>query len=201
MRRKITIAAREGVAFALKKGQRLKVIDLEGGQVADLLAFRLDDTDEKLSTSVTIDNNGSLFPKKGNLLYSNCYNPLLRIIEDRVGSHDLLHPPCSPAMYQSQYNIKGEHPSCQANFTKVLRKYGITEKEINTPFNIFMHTEVNSDGRVVVKEPLSKAGDYIVLEAEADLVVAVTACSVEESACNSYHCTAIGLVISQGDEK
>lgn len=201
MRRKITVAAREGTAFRLKKGQRLKVIDLEGGQVADLLAFKLSDTNEKLSTSVTIDNNGSLFLKKGDFLYSNNYNPLMCIIEDSVGSHNLLHPPCSPAMYRSQYNIKGEHPSCQTNFAKALRKYGIAEKEITTPFNIFMHTEVNSDGRVVVKEPLSKAGDYITLEAEVDLVVAVTACSVEESACNSYQCTDIGLVISQGDDK
>lgn len=74
-------------------------------------------------------------------------------------------------------------------------KYGLEEKDIDTPFNIFMNTRVNVDGRVEVKAPLSQAGDYVLLQAETDLLVAVTACSVEESACNAYRCTAIGLKI------
>ncbi len=193
MKREVTIPAKKGAAFELKKGERLKVTDLEGGQVADLLAFRAGNPDEKLSTAVTIDNNGSLYLKEGDLLYSNCYNPLLKIAEDTVGAHDLLHPPCSPVMYRAQYNIECYHPSCYENFAVALRDYGIEEKQITTPFNIFMNTRISSDGSVEVKEPLSSAGDYIVLEAQEDLVVAVTACSVEESACNAYRCTAIGL--------
>lgn len=197
MKREITISPQKGTAFELYKGERVKVIDLEGGQVADLLAFRQGEPEEKLSTGVTIDNNGSLYLKKGDLIYSNRYNPLLLIVEDTVEGHDLLHPPCSPEMYRFQYNIRDNHPSCYMNFVEYLKEYGIDESLITTPFNIFMNTRVASDGSVEVKEPLSVAGDYIILEAQADLIVAVTACSVEESACNSYRCTAIGLEIYQ----
>jgi hypothetical protein len=189
----ITIPPQEGVALELKKGQFLKIIDLEGGQVADLLAYRASDFSEKLSTGATIDNNGSLYISQGDYLYSNKHNPLLQIVEDKVGAHDLLHPPCSPAMYRVQYNIKGDHPSCMANFIKVLGEYGLAENDIVTPFNIFMNTRVTTGGRVEVKAPLSEAGDYLILRAETDLLVAVTACSVEESACNAYRCTAIRL--------
>ncbi len=195
MTQTITIQPREGAAIELKGGQSLKVTDLEGGQVADLLAYRADDFIEKLSTGATIDYNGTLYVGKGDYLYSNRYNPLLLIVEDTVGAHDLLHPPCSTAMYRAQYKIQGDHPSCFANFIRLLRKYGLEEKDIGTPFNIFMNTRVNVDGRVEVKAPLSQAGDYVLLQAETDLLVAVTACSVEESACNAYRCTAIGLEI------
>jgi uncharacterized protein len=195
----ITIPPREGAALELKKGQLLKVIDLEGGQVADLLAYRASDFSEKLSTGATIDNNGSLYIGQGDYLYSNRHNSLMQIVEDKVGAHDLLHPPCSPAMYRAQYNIQSEHPSCMANFIKVLSGYGLAENDIVTPFNIFMNTRVTADGRVEVKAPLSRAGDYLILRAETDLLVAVTACSVEESACNANYCTAIRLeVYSQG---
>ncbi len=193
--RAITIPPQEGIAFKLLKGQRLKVIDLEGGQVADFLAYRADDITERLSTGVTIDNNGSLYIGEGDFLYSNKYNPLLEIVEDTVGAHDLLHPACSPDMYRVQYNIKGEHPSCYSNFLNALREYGLTGKDIVTPFNIFMNTRVTAGGQVEVKAPLSRARDYLVLRAITDLLVAVTACSVEESACNSYRCTTIGLEI------
>ncbi len=192
----ITIPPREGVALELKKGQLLKVIDPEGGQVADLLAYRLGDFSERLSTGATIDNNGSLYISRDDYLYSNRYNPLLQIIEDQVGAHDLLHPPCSAAMYRAQYNITGEHPSCMANFVKVLSKYGLSEADVVTPFNIFMNTRVGVDGRVDVKAPLSRAGDYLVFRTEIDLLVALTACSVAESTCNAYRCTAIRLEVS-----
>ena len=193
--RAITIPPQEGFALKLLKGQLLKVIDLEGGQVADFLAYRAGDFSERLSTGATIDNNESLYIAKSDYLYSNKYNPMLKIIEDTVGVHDLLHPACSTDMYRAQYNIMGEHPSCYTNFLTALREYGLSEKDIVTPFNIFMNTRVTAEGQVEVKAPVSTAGDYLVLRAETELLAAVTACSVEESACNSCHCTAIGLEV------
>lgn len=120
---------------------------------------------------------------------------MLQLVEDTVAAHDLLHPPCSPDMYRAQYNLTAGHPSCYENFANVLKEHGIDERLITVPFNIFMHTRINTDGRVEVKEPLSKPGDYVVLQAEMDLVVALTACSVEQSACNAYKCTAVAVEI------
>lgn len=81
----------------------------------------------------------------------------------------------------------------------MLGEYGLAETDIVTPFNIFMNTRVTADGRVEVKAPLSRSGDYLVLRAETDLLVAVTACSVEESACNANRCTAIRLEVYSQD--
>ncbi len=192
---KIVIASKTGKAFKLKSGEQLKVIDVEGGQVADLLAFNEEDLAEMLSTGATIDCNASTRLQQGNCLFSNHYNRMLRLVEDRVKNHDLLHPACSPAMFRHQYGIVDYHPSCLENFQKALAAYGIKILAAATPFNIFMHTQLGNDGSVEVHKPLSKAGDYVVLEAIMDLVIGVTACSVAESACNAYRCTGIAVEI------
>ena len=99
------IQAQSGVAFTVKAGQIIRIIDPEGGQVADLVAFLSGDHKEKLSTAATLDSNMSIYIRKGDGLFSNHYRKLLSVIDDTVGKHDLLFPACSPAMYRSQYNI------------------------------------------------------------------------------------------------
>lgn len=190
-----TIPPEEGRAFDLKKGEKVRVIDPEGRQVADLTAFNAKKPREYLSTGVTIDNNSSLYIKVGDYLYSNLYQPMLQVTADTVGAHDLLHPACSPEMYRFQYQITGGHPSCHENFKQALARYGLGDSHIRTPFNIFMHTRISADGRIEVREPLSKPGDHIELQAMIDLIVAVTACSVEEGSCNAGRCGPIKIEV------
>lgn len=193
LEQEIVIAAKSGLAFPLNQHQVLRVIDLAGKQVADLIAYQQDLT-EKLSTGVTIEQNGSLKIEKGNHLFSNQYNQMLTVIEDTVGKHDLLFPACSPAMYKAQYKFNEYHPSCSVNLEKAVTKYGVKE-EIPTPFNIFMNTNTAANGKITVDESLSKAGDFIELRAEMDLIIAISACPVEESKCNGYQCTPIKVQV------
>ena len=89
------IPPRSGAAFTLKKGQRLRVIDPNGEQVSDMLAFNANDTDEVISSGRSLDYASKLFLTTGDPLYSNRSNVMLRIVEDTVGRHDFLLTPCS----------------------------------------------------------------------------------------------------------
>lgn len=193
--KKIFIEPQTDTSFVLKKGHKCRVTDVKGKQVADLVAFSLTNLKEKLSTGVTIDNNLSLNIRKGDYLFSNQYNKLLKIVADTVQKHDLLYPACSPPMYRSQYQTTDYHPSCLENLSKALKEYEIAEEQIPDPFNIFMNTYVDRKGNLTVEEPLSKAGDYIELGAEMDLIIAVTACSVDKSKCNAHSCKPIMVEI------
>ncbi len=189
--KEIIIDPMSGTSFVLRKNESIRIIDVEGQQVADLVAFRKDDPAEKLSTAATLDANGSIYVRKGDVLYSNRYNEILEIKQDTVGIHDILLPACSPGLFETQYGIEGYHPSCHENLSANLRKFNIFPENIPTPFNIFMHALIREDGTLEVEKPLSQAGDYIELEAKMDLVIAVAACSVRESKCNGYNCTSI----------
>jgi uncharacterized protein YcgI (DUF1989 family) len=78
-----------------------------------------------------------------------------------------------------------------------LKKHGITEDDIPTPFNTFQNSQVSSNGKLTIEEPLSKGEDYIELKAEMNLIVAVSACSVKESKCNAFKCTSIKIEICE----
>ena len=156
-------------------------MDLGGGQVVDFFAEAAENSGEFLSTGVTIDYNESLRLKAGSIIYTNLYRPMLEVLYDDVGEHDLLHPCCRPEMYDFFYHNGKGHPNCLDNINHALGEH----RAIITPVNLFMHTKINADGSISVEEPLSKAGDKIILKALMDMTLGVAACSVSESRCNS----------------
>ncbi len=176
------IAPRSGVAFELHCGQRLKVIDPQGEQVADLLAFRKGDTGEALSSGRSIDYASKIYLSTGDSLYSNRSGVLLEILEDTVGRHDFLLTPCSAEMFRILYGDEQPHRGCFGNLAEALAPHGITGDQLPTAFNIFMNVPIDgATGVVSVKPPLSKPGDYIVFEAKVDLIIGLTACSAGQS--------------------
>lgn len=191
MSKEYIIPACSGMKIDVKQGQSITVIDIEGGQVVDFFAEATGNVNEFLSTGVTIDCNESLKLNVGNIIYTNLYQPMMKILSDDVGEHDLLHPCCRPEMYDFFYHNSEGHPSCFDNINKALEE----QRAIITPVNLFMHTKINSDGSILVEEPLSKAGDKIILEALMNITLGVAACSVSESKCNSGKCSPIKIVV------
>lgn len=175
------IPASSGVAFELRRGQRLRVIDPMGEQVSDLMAFVQGDVGEWLSSGRTFDYEETIRLSTGNALWSNRSRRLLTIVEDTCGVHDFLLTPCSPEMYVLLYGLPEDHthPSCLSNLAEHLGPYGIDRDRIPTTFNIFMNVPVGADGSISVNAPVSKPGDSITFRAELDLVVGLTACAAE----------------------
>ncbi len=176
-----------GMGLRLERGQVLRVIDPEGEQVSDVVAFASEDISERLSSGRSIDYNNTIYLTTGNVLYSNRSNPMFTILEDRVGKHDFLLTPCSPETFEILYEgHQGYHPSCFENLTKNLERFGIADDDIPTTFNAFMNVDVLPSGELRIGPPLSKPGDFVDLRAEMDLVVGVTACSAEKSNNHSF---------------
>ncbi len=193
------LAPQTGVGFELEKGQTLRIMDPEGGQVSDVVAFASGkagkaDASEWLSSGRTIDYNNTIYQTTGHVLYSNRSNPMFTIVEDKVGRHDFLLTPCSPETFEMLYEgHEGYHPSCLENLTKSLGPFGVEAGDIPTTFNAFMNVEVAPSGEISIGPPLSKPGDFVDLRAETDLVVGVTACSAEKS--NNHALKPIDLTV------
>lgn len=180
------IPPRSGTAFRVERGEILTVVDIEGIQVADLLAYNADDVREVISSGRTIDYAETVRLTAGHMLYSNRSRPMLTIVEDTVGVHDFLLTPCSEATFRHFYPDQPVHRGCFGNLAEVLAPYGIEPDMIPVAFNVFMNVPVASDGRVSVEPPLSTAGDYIRLRAEMPLVIGLTSCSAFASNGGSF---------------
>ncbi len=175
------IKKQSGAAFKLLKGQLLKVTDISGEQVSDLVAFSLSDTREKFSAGKTMDFEETILITKGNFLWSNRGNKILEILEDTNGRNDLLLAPCSDRTFEIMYGIKEEHPSCFGNLSCNLKSFGIEPDDIPTAFNVFMNVQFGPQGKLSVDPPTSKAGDFVILRALSDLIIGLTACSAPDS--------------------
>ena len=175
------LAPQTGTAFLVRAGQLLRITDPEGEQVSDLMSFAHDDTREWLSSGRTIDYANTIYLTTGHRLYSNRSRPMWTIVEDTVGRHDFLLTPCSPETFTIIYGTTGHHPSCFENLARHLAPFGIAPDSIPTTFNVFMNVVVAESGALQILPPRSRAGDYLVLRAELDMIVGVTACSAELS--------------------
>lgn len=181
------IAPRSGVAFELRKGRTLTVIDPTGEQVADLLAFRRDDVREVISSGRTLDYASRIYLTTGDKLYSNRSNVLLDIVADDVGRHDFLLTPCSKDTFRIIYGDTDPHRGCFGNLAAALAPYGVEPDMIPVAFNCFMNVPVDgATGELRVDPPLSKAGDRIVFHASEDLIIGLTACSALQSNNGSF---------------
>lgn len=186
-RQTVRIEPRTGAGFILRAGEHLTVIDPRGEQVADLTAFWLDDVSEWLSGGRTIDYANRIYPRQGDVLYSNRSRPMLTIGSDTAGRHDFLLSPCSPEMFQRLYGIDESRPSCFGNLERNLAPYGISANAIPTTLNLFMNVVPDAEtGELTIGAPHSRAGDRVTLRAETDLVVGLTACSAEKSNNGSF---------------
>ncbi|MXP15082.1 DUF1989 domain-containing protein [Altererythrobacter confluentis] len=184
---KVRIEPRSGTAFRLARGQVLTVIDPQGVQVSDLVAYNADDVREVISNGRTFDYEETIRLTAGHQLWSNRSNPMLSIIEDSVGLHDFLLTPCSTATFEHFYPDKPVHRGCFGNLAEALLPYGIGEDAIPTAFNLFMNVPVDGPtGRIEVIAPVSTAADFIRLKAEMDLVIGLTACSAYSSNGGSF---------------
>ena len=191
MSKTYVIPACSGTKIDVKQGQNITIIDEEGGQVVDFFAEISGNPNEFLSTGVTIDCNESLKLKIGDILYTNLYKPMMKVLSDDVGEHDLLHPCCRPEMYDFFYHNGEGHPNCFDNINRALKE----QRSIITPVNLFMRTKINTDGSLSVETPISKAGDQIVIKALLDITLGVAACSVSESKCNNGKCSSVKIMI------
>ncbi|MQF69394.1 urea carboxylase-associated family protein [SAR202 cluster bacterium AD-804-J14_MRT_500m] len=182
-----------GLAFKVRRNQLIEVVDIQGKQVCDFFAFNVHDPTEILSPVYTRSILGNLNIKLGEHLYSTLRRPLLKVLKDTVGRHDLLFAACDPARYL-EYGLS-DHPNCKSNTLSALFDIGITPSIFPAPINLFMNVEVNPDGTTEICEPVSEPGDHIVLQSIEDLVIATSACPQDQNACNGFNPTDLRINI------
>jgi hypothetical protein len=183
----------KGTAFSIEKDQVLRITDVEGSQVVDLVSYTDRKPKQYLSSPRTMDYNNKVYFTTGDTLYSNQSEPMWTILDDMVGKHCFLFAPCDQKMFELTYGVTERHPNCFQNLSASLSPFGITPQQIFIPFNIFMHAEITKTGEIEIKPPLSNPGDYIELRAEMEMIVGISACSAYKS--NDYTFSQIKLEI------
>jgi uncharacterized protein len=185
----VTIPARRGKAAFVTKGQQVKVINTHGQQVIDTWAFNRTDLAECMSMEHSRASLGRIMAKVGDSMVTNRRRPILRLVEDTSpGIHDTLIAACD----RHRYDLLGcrvYHDNCTDNLATALAELGLTSPKTPSPWNLFMNIPVKPDGSVSFEPPVCKAGDYVLLRAEMDCVIAFSACPQDIVPINGVNCT------------
>ena len=182
------LPARRGRAQRLNKGQSIKIVNTHGNQVVDTWCFNAEDLGEFMSMEHLRPTLGRIWPQKGDALITNRRRPILTMVEDTSpGRHDTLIAACDVHRY-AQLGCKEYHDNCTDNLRAGMRQIGLAVPEVPAPLNMWMNIPVSTGGETSWGTPLSKAGDYVVLRAELDCIVAMSACPQDLVPINGKDC-------------
>lgn len=183
-----TIPARRGKAALVAAGQHVKVINTHGQQVVDTWAFRQDDLTEFMSMEHSRTSIGRTMPVLGQSMVTNQRRPILTLVRDTSGGiHDTLLAACDRYRYELLGCVQ-YHDNCTDNLASALAELGLAPPETPSPWNLFMNIPVNADGSLGFEPPVSGPGDYVLLRAEMDCVVAFSACPQDLVPINGSDC-------------
>ncbi len=190
-----TIPAEGRWSARIAKGQRLKIIDSKGAQAVDFLVFSAQMPVDRYNAPNTLKLAKSIYIEKGVTLYSELARPLMTLVEDTCGRHDTLAGCCSAEINEVRYGVKNTH-SCRANFIQELSRWCLGPGDIVPNVNFFMNVPVEADGAVAIAPCISKAGDYVELLAEMDVIVVISNCPQRHNPCSGFEPTPIEVVIT-----
>ncbi|HEU5195498.1 MAG TPA: urea carboxylase-associated family protein [Methylomirabilota bacterium] len=171
----LVIPAGHARMWRMRAGQRATITQTQGNQVGDFIAFNAADLTEVLSVSHTRRCINRWLVTKGHVLHTNHREPIVEIVEDTVGTHDILAAACDPYRYKRDFNVD-HHRSCRMNFVEALAEFKIPDWRVPDPVNLFQNSPVLPDGTYASAASLAKTGDYVTLLARKDLIAACSAC-------------------------
>ena len=183
------------IAYEIKKGDYIQIIDLYGRQCSDFTAFdskALQNGKERgIDTTVSRAIHGGSYPMPG--LHAKYYDknmePLIEVVQDTIGRHDTFGTACTQKSYDDQGYFG--HVNCSDNFNYVLDKFGVEKRLGWAAINLFFNTSIDSNNVLFSDMPWSRPGDYVLFQAQKDLVCVSSACPCDIDPANDWNPTDI----------
>ena len=193
-----TIPAGDGWFHPVKKGQTLRIIDLEGNQAADTFFFNATDVKERYSAQDTIREQGSIYLTTGTPLMSNLCREMLTITADTCGRHDTLGGACATESNMVRYALdKRFMHACRDTFLlqMALSGYAVTKRDLAHNINFFMNVPVTPEGGLCFADGVSEPGKYVEMQARMDVLCLISNCPQLNNPCNAYNPTPIQVLL------
>ena len=189
--------------YEVKAGEYIQIIDVEGRQCSDFLAFVQRDIDagrvNGLDSTTTRTLNGAAYPGPGlfGKFFSMDMQGLVEVVQDTVGRHDTFNLACTPRYYEDMGYFG--HANCSDNFNAILKPFEIEDRRGWPAINFFFNTVVDDLNAIHFDQPWSRPGDYVLLRALTDLVCASSSCPCDIDAANGWDLSEIHVRVYPAD--
>ncbi len=205
VREEFTVDRATGRSYQVAAGEVIQIIDIEGQQCSDFLAFRSASLDQGLErhidSTVTRTIMGGAYPGPGlfDKFFDSEMRPLLKVVQDTVGRHDTFALACTARGYEER-GFPG-HVNCSDNISAAMAPFGVAPRRAWPAINFFFNSWINpTDNRLRNDEAWSRAGDYVAMRAMTDLVCVSTACPDDIDPINGWNPTDVHVRIYKADQ-
>jgi urea carboxylase-associated protein 2 len=169
-------------SFVLKRGQLLRITDLEGGANASLLLLNAVEKSERLNLPDSLKCQHTAKFTAGHCLYSDMGRVLAAITADTCGWHDSFGGVLNAAEVAEKYGA-GRYQELRNGFFRngvdnlpvEMGKWNLNLQDLLMNLNLFSKVTVDANGSFQFAPGNSTAGDYIELYAPMDTLVVLTA--------------------------
>lgn len=169
-------------SFVLKRGQVLRITDIEGGANVSLLLLNAHEKSERLNLPDTLKCQHTAKLTAGHCLYSDMGRVLAAITADTCGWHDSVGGVLNAQEVAEKYGAgryqelrNGFFRNGMDNLLVELGKWDLNLQDLLMNLNLFSKVTVDNDGCFHFEAGNSKAGDYLELYAPMDCLVVLTA--------------------------
>jgi len=187
-----------GFSRTIRRGQTLRIVDLEGNQAVDTLFFDAHDPTDRYSAVDTIREQGNIYLTTGTRLFSSEGHVLLTIVADTCGRHDTLGGACAAESNQVRYALDKKHMhNCRDTFLLEIQTHlePMTKRDIPANINFFMNVPVTPEGGLTFEDGISGSGRYVELLAERDVTLLISNCPQLNNPCNAYDPTPVRVLV------
>ncbi|WP_257459505.1 DUF1989 domain-containing protein [Archangium lipolyticum] len=183
------------LAYEAFEGEYIQIIDIEGRQCSDFLAFDRACLEAGLEIGIdptsTRSLTGKVYPGPGlhSKFFGQDLQPLVEVVQDTCGRHDTFGLACFARFYEDKGYFG--HANCSDNFNAVLAPYGLRTRPGWTAINLFYNTFLDAQNAIYLDDPWSRPGDYVLMRASRDLVCGSSACPDDIDPTNAWNPTDI----------
>jgi len=170
-------------SHVLKRGTALRITDTAGGANVGAIFYNWENPAERYNMPDTLKAQHIARLTRGHVLYSDMGRILCSIVGDTVGWHDPLSGCANAALVGFKYGVtryqehrNENHKNAFDGFLIELAKYGLSERDMAAPINFFSKVVVDGEGNMRFVTGNSKAGAYVELRAEMNVLVILNTC-------------------------
>ncbi|MGI4855622.1 MAG: urea amidolyase associated protein UAAP1 [Janthinobacterium lividum] len=177
-----TVPGGAHVSLIVKRGQLLRVTDLQGGANVSVMMFNADEKSERLNLPDSLKCQHTARLRAGHCLYSDMGRVLAAIVTDTCGWHDALGGTSNAEEVREKYGDggyqalrNGFYRNGTDNLLVEMGKWGRGIADLLMTLNLFSRVDVGNDGALSFVSGNSRPGDHVELYAPMNTLVVLTA--------------------------
>lgn len=168
-------------SWRMPRGSAIRFVALEDGPNVSVVLYSALEKLERYNMPDSLKAQHTAHYTRGHVLMSDMGRSLASVTADSLGWHDPLGALLDNELMQKKHGERryedarnGMYRSGKDGLLIEIGKYGLTRRDLIAPVNLFSKVSVDAQGRFGFAADHAKAGDFVELRFDMDVILAIS---------------------------